>query len=89
MSMHDVLVRLAMIDDDDTAQVIAISLNADVAIRQFTRTDAATWTPADVKRVAAMLAAHAGVMAILPRAAGANAVAAAVAIDQPELNLVS
>jgi hypothetical protein len=77
MSLHDTLVRLASFDDDATAEVIAIALQADYDIR--TRCGAPiVWDREAVKRVARALADHAGMASLIPRQAAAEAVARAV-----------
>lgn len=86
MSLHDTFLRLATIDDDDTARVLAVALNADAEIRRITTGGTVHWTATDIKRVARTLAAHAGVNEIVPRAAGRAAVARA--IEEPELDLI-
>jgi hypothetical protein len=87
MSMHETLVRLATIDDDDTAKVLAVALNADQEIRRIAAGGAAApFTAEDIKRVARALADHVGVNRLAPHVAARQAVAAALE-DQPEFDL--
>jgi hypothetical protein len=58
MSLHDTIVRLATVDDDDTALILATALNADQAIRGAMGRSQ-EWSAEDVKRVARTLADHA------------------------------
>jgi hypothetical protein len=83
MSLHDIFIRLATLDDDDTARVIAVALNADAEIRRIAGGGNGHWTAHDVQRVARMLSEHAGVSKIAPRAAAHGAIAKALENDPP------
>jgi ketosteroid isomerase-like protein len=83
MSLHDIFIRLATLDDDDTARVIAVALNADAEIRRIAGAGTGHWTALDVQRVARMLSEHAGVSKIAPRAAGHAAIAKAFEDELP------
>jgi hypothetical protein len=83
MSLHDIFIRMATIDDDDTARVIAVALNADAEIRRIAGGGAGHWTALDIQRVARMLAEHAGVSKISPRSAAHNAIAKAFEDELP------
>jgi hypothetical protein len=83
MSLHDIFIRMATLDDDDTARVIAVALNADAEIRRIAGGGTGHWTALDVQRVARMLAEHAGVSKIAPRAAGHAAIVKAFEDELP------
>lgn len=83
MSLHDIFIRMATIDDDDTARVVAVALNADAEIRRIAGGGTGHWTSGDVQRVARMLSEHAGVSGINPRTVGRNAVARAIEEELP------
>lgn len=57
MSLSDTLTRLAQVDDDETATIIATALTSDLAIR-MTMGQRAQFTKDDVLRVALHLSAY-------------------------------
>jgi hypothetical protein len=83
MSLHDIFVRLAQADDDDTSRIIAVQLNADAEIRRLAGTGNGHWTSLDVQRVARALAEHANIHTLTPRAAAHNAIAKAFEDELP------